>query len=49
MYAVASVADEPLLCAGDDLARAELLLAGLDTDEVPADLRQADEPGPFCE
>jgi len=36
-YAIASVADEPLLCVGDDFAQTDLLLVGLDTDESSAD------------
>jgi ribonuclease VapC len=35
-YAIASVAREPLLCIGDDFARTDLLLVGLDADELSA-------------
>jgi ribonuclease VapC len=43
-YAVASLADEPLLCLGDDFAKTDLLLVSLDTDETGTDTTQADEP-----
>ena len=36
-YAFASVADEPLLCLGDDFAQTDLLLVSFDTEESPAD------------
>jgi ribonuclease VapC len=36
-YAVASLADEPLLCIGDDFAKTDLLLVSLDTDEAGTD------------
>jgi ribonuclease VapC len=32
-YAIASVASEPLPCAGDDFAKTDLLLVSLDTDQ----------------
>lgn len=35
-YAVASVAGEPLLCAGGDFAQTDLLLVSLDPDELPS-------------
>lgn len=35
-YATASVAGEPLLCIGDDFARTDLPLAGLDVLDAPA-------------
>ncbi len=34
-YAVASVADEPLLCLGDDFAQTDLHLVGLNTGQAP--------------
>ena len=40
-YAIASVADEPLLCVGDDFAQTDLLLVGRDTDESPTDLEES--------
>jgi ribonuclease VapC len=40
-YAIASVADEPLLCVGDDFAQTDLLLVGLDTDESSTDLEES--------
>jgi ribonuclease VapC len=43
-YAVASVADEPLLCVGDDFAQTDLLLVSLDTEETGTDTAQAGEP-----
>lgn len=33
-YAIASVAREPLLCIGDDFVRTDLLLVGLDADQL---------------
>jgi ribonuclease VapC len=33
-YATAAVAREPLLCIGDDFVRTDLLLVGLDADQV---------------
>jgi uncharacterized protein with PIN domain len=33
-YATASIAREPLLCIGDDFVRTDLLLVGLDADQV---------------
>jgi ribonuclease VapC len=44
-YAVASVAGESLLCVGDDFARTDLLLVGLDPDEPSAAPEQPDELG----
>lgn len=43
-YAVASVADEPLLCIGDDFAQTDLLLVTLTTDQTGTDTAQAEEP-----
>lgn len=43
-YAVASLAGEPLLCVGDDFARTDLLLVGLGSDEISADVEQSEEP-----
>jgi ribonuclease VapC len=45
-YAVASLADEPLLCIGDDFTKTDLLLVSLDTDEAGTDPAQADESLP---
>ena len=36
-YAVASVADEPLLCLGDDFAKTDLLLVTIGTDQIGTD------------
>jgi len=33
-YAVASLADQPLLCVGDDFAKTDLLLVGLHAEET---------------
>src|ERR1700728_8369 len=41
-YAVASVADEPLLCRGNDFGQTDLALVSLDADETPSD----EESGP---
>jgi ribonuclease VapC len=43
-YAVASVADEPLLYVGDDFAQTDLLLVSLDTEETRTGTAQVDEP-----
>ena len=43
-YAIASVADEPLLCVGDDFAQTDLLLVGLDTDKSSTDLEESSSP-----
>ncbi len=40
-YATASLAGEPLLCIGDDFAKTDLPLAGLDDQAPPS------YPGPF--
>lgn len=34
-YATASVAREPLLCIGDDFVKTDLVLVGLDADQIP--------------
>ena len=44
-YAIASVADEPLLCVGDDFAQTDLLLVSLDTEESPADGEESGTAG----
>jgi len=43
-YAVACLAGEPLLCIGDDFARTDLLLVGLGSYEMSADVEQSGEP-----
>jgi ribonuclease VapC len=43
-YAVASVADEPLLCRGNDFGQTDLLLVSLDTDETLSD-KESGTPG----
>jgi ribonuclease VapC len=44
-YAVASVANEPLLCSGGDFVNTDLLLVSLDSDETSTGVAQIDEPG----
>jgi hypothetical protein len=44
VYAVASVAGEPLLCRGDDFAKTDLRLVSLDSDEIVTDPTPAAEP-----
>jgi ribonuclease VapC len=44
-YAIASVADEPLLCVGEDFAQTDLLLVSLDTEESLADREGFGAPG----
>jgi ribonuclease VapC len=43
-YAVASVADEPLLCRGNDFSQTDLLLVSLDADQTPSD-EESGTPG----
>jgi ribonuclease VapC len=43
-YAIASVADEPLLCVGDDFAQTDLLLVSLEAKESASDSEDSGGP-----
>jgi ribonuclease VapC len=45
-YATASLAGETLLCVGDDFAKTDLPLVGLDVSQAPDDPRPSAESGP---